>query len=206
MKTLKGSGRKGIIRKQLKLVHGKGVRGLNLTRSSNGKVLPSYRAWVAILERCYSEKWHKLKPTYRGCTVCDEWIYFDNFKIWFEQNYKKGYHLDKDILIQGNKVYSPKTCCYVSSTINSLLLDRRNDRGIYPQGVSKASGRSLQFSASISKYGKPFYLGNFKTIERASNAYNKEKYKYIRQVAGQSYISGIISSEVYKSLLNYKIL
>jgi len=35
----------------------------------------------------------------------------------------EGKHLDKDILIPGNKIYSPDRCIFVSSLIN-LLIDK----------------------------------------------------------------------------------
>lgn len=62
----------------------------------------------------------KNKPTYEGCTVCDEWLYFSNFKKWFDENYIEGFQLDKDIIIRGNKVYSPQTCCFVPKEINII--------------------------------------------------------------------------------------
>ena len=46
------------------------------------------------------------------------------------------YHLDKDILVKGNKVYSPETCCFVPQEINSLLVTSVRSRGDQPIGVS----------------------------------------------------------------------
>lgn len=42
-----------------------------------------------------------------------------------DENWKphmEGWHLDKDILLKGNKVYSPETCAFVPAKINSLLI------------------------------------------------------------------------------------
>lgn len=55
-------------------------------------------------------------------------MYFSNFLKWFNGNYIKGYALDKDILIKGNKVYSPETCCFVPYEINTLVTNRKNGR------------------------------------------------------------------------------
>jgi hypothetical protein len=83
----------------------------------NGKQLKSYDYWRGMIRRCYSEKYHITHPTYRNCTVCDEWKCYDNFKEWFKINYYEIHNestaLDKDILIKGNKVYSPDTCVFV---------------------------------------------------------------------------------------------
>ena len=32
--------------------------------------------------RCYNENYHKVKPDYEECTVCDEWL--DNKKLFYE--------------------------------------------------------------------------------------------------------------------------
>lgn len=49
-----------------------------------------------------------------------------SFKKWFDENYIKGYELDKDILIKGNRIYSPDTCCFVPSFINRLYTSSKN--------------------------------------------------------------------------------
>ena len=92
----------------------------------NGKkvITKPYNTWSSMLTRCYSENYHKLQPTYIGCSVCEEWHNFDVFCEWFAQNYKDGYQLDKDLLQQGNKMYSPKTCVFLTQRINSLLIER----------------------------------------------------------------------------------
>ena len=41
----------------------------------------------------------------------------------------RGMHLDKDLLFEGNKVYSADNCVFVTSTVNNFTIDRGNDRG-----------------------------------------------------------------------------
>ena len=48
-------------------------------------ICPYYITWTHMLQRCYSEKSQLKHPTYKGCTVCDEWLIFSNFKTWMEQ-------------------------------------------------------------------------------------------------------------------------
>ena len=72
-----------------------------------------YQRWVAMLRRCYSKQMHRKFPTYKDCTVCDEWITFSNFRKWMETQDWQGKELDKDILFPGNKHYSPDNCVFV---------------------------------------------------------------------------------------------
>lgn len=93
----------------------------------NGKSSPNkidrkaYQTWAGMLERCYCPKAQKRYPTYNGCVVCDEWHDFGIFQDWFNRNYKEGLDIDKDILAEGRrgKLYSPKTCKFVTKEENA---------------------------------------------------------------------------------------
>ena len=115
-------------------VYGVGIKGLEPSRDENGEKLDSYVCWNHMLERCYSAKCQEKCPTYKGCYVCDEWLYYPNFKNWYDNNYyeieSKTSQLDKDILIKNNKVYSPNTCIFVPNFINKLFIKRQKIRGI----------------------------------------------------------------------------
>lgn len=150
----------------------------------NGKEVrcPYYRRWVNMLKRCYSTSSKKDIRAYDGCTVCDEWLTFSNFKDWMAKHDWDGKELDKDIARYGNKVYSPETCIFVSADINRLLTDRRSRRGIYPQGVSRyRNGKS--FFAGCSIDGKRVHIGTFDTEKEASDAYLTFKANHIYNVA-----------------------
>jgi len=99
----------------------------------------------------------------------------------------KGKHLDKDILVLGNKVYSPETCRFVSLQVNCIFGDRKVSRGKYPQGVSLDKLREHTtgkcFLSRCSTAGKHKNLGYFYTAREASQAYIKYKADYIRRVA-----------------------
>ena len=73
-----------------------------------------YQTWQSMLERCYSSKYQAKHPTYKSCTVCEEWLHFSNFRSWMVGQNHKGKFLDKDILELGNKIYSPETCIFVT--------------------------------------------------------------------------------------------
>ena len=76
--------------------------------------------------------------TYIGCTVCELWHNFQNFAEWYDENYSagmEGYHLDKDIKIKGNKVYSPSTCMFVKPGDNTIQATAKHYRLNSPNGV-----------------------------------------------------------------------
>ena len=146
------------------------------------KMCPYYRRWHSMITRCYSSKFHIKRLTYIGCTVSKEWLTFSTFKKWMETQDHEDKHLDKDILIEGNKVYSKDTCCFVSSDINMLLVDRAVSRGKYPIGVCLDNGK---YKASVGINGKSKHLGYHTIIQEASNAYNKAKSEYIIEKANE---------------------
>lgn len=167
-----------------------------------------YDLWANLLKRCYCEKVRHKFPTYAEVEVCKEWLDFQNFAKWCYEQYsfqlkdEKGrwYHLDKDILVKGNKTYSPETCCFVPQEVNALLTLNGVNRGDYPIGVSyKNTGR---FQASLSS-NKKNYLGVFDTPEEAFSVYKKAKEDYIKEVANKW--KDKIDIEVYQALLNHEV-
>lgn len=164
----------------------------------------SYACWRSMFVRCYSKIYQAECPTYKGCSVCEEWHLFSNFKKWFDDNYKVGYALDKDIIIQGNKVYSPATCCFVPQRINNLLTDHRAARGQNAIGVN-FSKKLNKFIARYSSKGKSIHIGCFDTEHEAYEAYKQAKYSEIKRVAKESLEKGEIDIKVYNALLDYKI-
>lgn len=105
---------------------------------------PFYKRWHSMINRCYDEKIQTKHPAYSGCEVCSEWLVFSNFKKWMETKDWEGKHLDKDLLVKGNKVYSPETCVFISSSLNNFLTESSATRGQYLIGVS--------YDDKVSKY------------------------------------------------------
>jgi len=143
---------------------------------------PFYSTWASMMTRCYSEKYHRSCSTYIGCTVTEEWYSFMNFRSWMIKQDWKGKQLDKDILIPGNKTYSPNACFFVTSEVNGLLIDQAAKRGKYPQGVcwNKEKGK---FIARVHARGKRIFLGSFNTIEAAHDVARKAKAEHITNIA-----------------------
>ena len=168
----------------------------------------AYQKWFDMLKRCYCESLLKDFPSYEGCSVCEEWLTFSVFKEWFEDHkngYQEGYHLDKDILVKGNKVYSPATCCFVPNEINTLLITRRGRRGSCPIGVSISQNTPKGYISVFSKYGKVRVLGRFNSIEDAFRVYKIAKEQYIKELADKYYQQGKITKKVYDALVKYEV-
>lgn len=145
---------------------------------------PYYSRWVTMLKRCYSDKYQEHKPTYKGCSVSDEWLTFSNFKSWMKMQDFEGKHLDKDLLFEGNKIYSAETCAFVTQAVNSFTNDQVASRGEWLIGASR-SKRNAKFHSTC---GNPFtkkseYLGYFDCEQEAHEAWMKRKLELAHEVA-----------------------
>lgn len=176
----------------------------------NGKNTRIYNTWYDMLKRCYDKEYHKKQPTYKNCTVCDEWLNFQNFARWYEENYYEiegeVMCLDKDILFKSNKIYSPETCVIVPQAINKLFTKRQNDRGDSAIGTSPVDGKYMVRCHMINpKTGKSKrkYLGIYDTQEKAFKIYKYYKEKNIKIVA--DYFREQIPDKLYDALYNYEV-
>lgn len=109
-------------------VHGIGFIGVG-THIAHIKRKPTktYNTWIDMIRRCYSTKSLIKRPTYKSVSVCEDWHDFQNFAQWFEENYIEGLDLDKDLLSGDKKVYSPKTCCFLSNEENNRLKKNKKE-------------------------------------------------------------------------------
>ena len=133
---------------------------------------PAYQFWQNMLVRCYNPKYKEKNPTYVGVTCCEEWLLFTNFAKWFKGNYIEGYHLDKDLLVKDNKIYSPSTCIFVPPEINIFIILSDKSRGSLPLGVTS---HREKFRAKIRKDGVMKHLGIFSDPLSAHKAWQKAK-------------------------------
>lgn len=190
-------------------VYGVGIVGDSIIRCE-GKLDKAYVVWSNMLKRCYDLSSTKSRPTYKDCIVSDNFKYLENFKEWcnnqvgfgLKDENGKSFALDKDILVKGNKVYSPETCCFVPPEINSLILKRCNDRGFCKIGVSlhKQSGK---YKATLNVFGCNVYLGVFNTEQEAFLVYKKAKESHIKTLALKWKSS--IDKRVFEKLMNYEV-
>lgn len=145
---------------------------------------PYYLAWKEMLRRCYSAKFQERYPTYKGCSVSEEWLTFINFKSWMEGQDFEGMHLDKDLLFEGNKIYSAETCVFVTPLVNMFTTDSGASRGECLIGacLHKPSGRFRSHCSNpfTKKYE---FLGLFVCEQEAHNAWAKRKLELAHELA-----------------------
>lgn len=165
---------------------------------------PFYKAWASIMLRATCNKQKQTHNAYKDCTICDEWLTLSNFKKWFEDpenGYQEGLQIDKDILVKGNKIYSPQTCCFVPREINVAI-------SIKPKGKCPFVGvkpSANKFEVRLSRYGKRDYLGLFDTPEEAFATYKSAKEQYVKELAGKYFQEGKITKKVYDALMTYEV-
>ena len=176
----------------------------------NGKQTKCYDTWNNMLERCYEPKFQERQPTYKECEVCEEWHNFQIFAEWFEDNYYEipgeVMCLDKDILIKGNKIYSPETCVFVPEKINLLFIKSDNSRGNDPIGSHQLPSGNYRVRCS-NGYGKYINLGTYSTPQEAFRVYKQYKEKVIKEVI-DSYEGKIPEphySRLREAMYNYKV-
>lgn len=105
-----------------------------------------------------------------------------------------------DILVKGNKIYSPETCCFVPQEINLLFVKNNVNRGILPIGVHK--GRN-KFKSVCSTYNEINRLGTFDTPLEAFIAYKTFKETHVKKLADKW--RGQITERCYNALMDYKV-
>lgn len=149
---------------------------------------------IAEYEKCH-QLWvtvhHRVAyvPAYRGCSV--NFGTEADFRAWVLPQVgfgRPGFELDKDILVKGNRVYSPQTCVFIPQELNALFSGcyKAKHRGKYPLGVSFNRG-SGTFVAQMHKERGSLdkYLGSFRTVEEAFACYKAAKEAKIKRLANK---------------------
>ena len=165
--------------------HGVGFNDKTSPSNIGGKTPKEYRLWYNMLTRCFYEDYQTKFPTYKGCSVSDNFLNYTFFYDWCQEQIgfdKKGWHLDKDILYKDNKMYSESTCIFVPSEINSFFTSCNKVRGEYPVGVSLQTGYK-KYMATVCVAGKNKNLGRYNTVEEAFAVYKKHKEALCKQLA-----------------------
>lgn len=194
-------------------IYGIGIIGIKYPSEINGRTTKEYDVWHSVIQRCFDVDYQEKQPTYKVAKICDEWLLYDNFYEWLHNqgNFDKWFNgerwaIDKDILVKGNKIYSPDTCCLVPQNINSLFTNRKNYRGNLPIGVKKHGNKFVaQCMNPFTNNNKQEYLGIYTKPEKAFYVYKNYKEDIIKRVANLEYSKGNITKQCYDAMMKYEI-
>lgn len=200
MKTTYQNFKSGILSNPYdKTTYGVGCLGIGKYNTRINKVQTrSYNTWKNMIQRCYSKSQsQKYLAYYDECTVCDEWLNYQNFAKWYDENFYEveGHrmHIDKDILVKDNKLYSPDTCIIIPQRINMVFMKKnRTKDSDLPNGINRCAGG---FSSMYN--GKS--LGVYKSLDEALEIYNIKKRIHIKELAEE--YKDKIPKKVYSALL-----
>lgn len=166
----------------------------------------SYSRWKNMLHRCYDDNVQKNQPSYKGSYVCKEWLNYSNYRKWFNEHYyqvgDEQSDCDKDILIKGNRCYSPSTVCVVPHSINTLFTYKQRSEAELLPGVWYEKDKN-KYRAGLAFCGKKIKIGTFDTEEEAFNAYKEYKEKFIKNMAEK--YKNKIPYCAYEAMMNWVV-
>lgn len=166
-----------------------------------------YFHWVKMLQRTYGED-RPSNKTYYDCEVVEDWFNFQNFALWAENQpykYEEDSCLDKDILIKGNRLYSPETCCFLPNIINVFISSNYHKESGLPEGVNviapKTKNSKIGYVARCHFLGNREYLGYFDCPVQAGEVYYKRKIEAGEALAAK--YKGLIRDDAVDNLLKH---
>lgn len=166
--------------------------------------------WSSMIRRCYdgNQASNPRFMMYSDCIVHESWKLSSTFGDW--ATVQKGFNeegskIDKDILFNGNKIYSPETCCFVPNEINMALTLRNNDRGDLPLGVthSRHTKKGEAFYVKVRRGDLPVVNKCFYDINEARMFYIKVKLNHISYLADK--YEEVLDERVFLKLKNYEL-
>jgi hypothetical protein len=155
---------------------------------------PYYSIWKSMLGRVHDKKGLAYKY-YKDCTIAPEWLRFSVFKRWMEGQDWSEKCLDKDILLEGNRVYGPATCVFVSQHVNKFVLLNTKNTNL-PAGVTCVNwGGGDRFVARYKWEGLSRNIGTFSSPALAHAAWRAMKLSLVPKL-------GITDARVIQALNN----
>lgn len=188
-----------------------GMIGTKYPSRINGTHTKEYNTWKNMMTRCFSDSYKNKNPTYMDATCCDEWLLYENFYDWLhsQENFDKWLNgkywaVDKDILVKGNKLYSPETCCLVPKNVNMLFVKHDSLRGECVIGVNYDK-RDNTYIAHCENNGKLYHIGVYNTEHDAFVSYKNYKESLIRKIAKEEYEKCNINKKCYEAMMSYEV-
>ena len=181
-------------------VHGWGINDVNYkvhaTEIISGVckitwVCPYYTKWKNMIVRAKCKNVKKKYLTYFDVNICEDWKYLSNFIKWVDSQPNrcwKSCDLDKDLLVTGNKEYSPTTTVFVPKTLNCFVTGSDKNRGKFMLGVSFMKRHKTK--PYVSRCHNPFtddsnseHINYFSTELEAHKAWQAKKHEYACMLA-----------------------
>lgn len=187
------------------VVFGVGYMGAGDFRASykgSRKKTLEYQAWKDMLKRCYSEKFLSKNKSYLGCSVSDDFLNFQVFAEWYtkQKNYGKGCHLDKDLLIKGNREYSKNACSLLPAEINTAINIKADCVGKdLPRCVQNTS--SGRYVVRVRGLEEGSYVGTYDSLEDAVRS--SLNARSLRMVELHNKYENLLSERQKFALLNW---
>lgn len=178
-------------------VFGIGYLGCNDADATRDNYI--YSKWANMMQRCYDEETHRLKPYYAPCTAEIEFQNFSNYREWHKENAMgdRKVDLDKDVLIRGNTVYGSETCTLIPHFTNTIFENRGADTNIV---LNNDTGK---YDVTMSILGNREEVGTFDTEEEAKQGFIDYKQDYIRKYAKKC--KGKVPNKTYEAMVNWVV-
>jgi hypothetical protein len=166
----------------------------------------SGRRWYNMMSRTNPlGAYQQDKSSYVGVT--SEFISFQSFVDWSlaQHGYDESkWHLDKDLLIKGNKSYSEYTCLFLPQELNSFISFPKANRGWLPLGVYwKERIHRFVANSKCPLTGIYKHLGVFNSKESAFLAYKSFKEGNAKVLATKW--RDKIDPRAYEALMSYQV-
>lgn len=153
----------------------------------------AYNTWYLMHRKTYDETHRHYKAGYK---VCPEWHTFDNFLVWFVDNFKKDCVMSVSSLSK-DKIYSPENCCYVPRYIDNFFL-KFSDKGY--------RDRSKYYEAKACYFHNEWLAVKSQTEVDARNDYLAIKelsllnaLSFFEQIGGSEELRNRISDNFYQN-------
>lgn len=155
-----------------------------------------YSVFDSMKTRCNSDN-----SAYSEIKIDKRFEDFQAFAEWCHKQVGFGltdYHLDKDILVDGNKIYTPELCVFVPYQINNLIIRKQKRKTNLPCGVRFTNKK---YKAEISIDSHEISLGYYLTVDEALNVYVSAKLAEVHRKATQ--YKEVVDKRVYDKLISY---
>lgn len=174
-----------------------GVGRLGEGPHSTSQSCITFRAWQQMLRRVHGAS----NRDYSACKIHPDFYEYQTFASWAVKQIgygTPGFHIDKDLLSNGELIYSPQTCVFVPNQINIAIRGIPAKESGLPTGVVK---RGPRFYASYIDKDKYVPVGGFECPQEASRAYLKAKQRQLTALADEW--KDKIDPRAYSALLTF---